>query len=248
MIELTHNIDKFFDESREHSGISVLRTRLRALQNIPCAIAVTPDLFYAAAEIIPADELELFRLDAAGAVDISAVSGSFGRRTRAVIISTANLETGVITPVDALIPKLREITDAELIIIETAPKFADEPGVRRLRDELESTILSRFSFAHSNAPTENRLPNVSNIAFENMNGEAIAAMLFEKGFSAATGCACAEASKRPSMTLREMNVPYNRVIGSMHFSFGDEFKRYESDQFIGILTEILEKVHRFSFE
>jgi len=248
MIDLANNINAFFDESRGNMGVSGLLSRFDSLAEAPRRVAVSPDLFYIAADAFPESKIRPLPLDAAGAIDISRLSESINERTEAVAVSTANLETGVFTAVDELALALSKISNTEMIVAETVPHFADEERSRRLRDEIESGMLARFSFAHLNGAADRRLANVSNIAFENMNGEAIAAMLFQRGFSAATGCACADASMRPSMTLREMNIPYSRAIGSMHFSFGDNFGVAEAGSFINALTEIVEQVRRFSFE
>ena len=247
MIDLAHNINAFFGETGENTGVRGLLSRLGESENIPHSIAVTPDLFYSVADVFRQSDVRPIPLEADGAIDLSAVLRS-SEKTRLFVISTANIETGVLTPIGELTSLLNKNFEAQIVSVETRPRVVNEELSRSLRDEMQAAILRRFPFAYVNGTAENRLPNVSNISFENMNGEVIAAMLFEKGFSPATGCACADASKRPSMTLREMNVPYSRVIGSMHFSFGHEFKKYEADQFIGILTEILEKVHMFSFE
>lgn len=247
MIDLAHNINALFSETGENTGVCGQLSRLSELENMPHLIAVTPDLFYAAADAFPESEIRPMPLDPDGTIDLSGVS-NVAESGPLFVISTANLETGVPTPVDELASFFHKHPESELITIDTTPVLADKDAARRLRDEMEAAILARFPFACLNGTAANRLPNVSNISFENMNGEVIASMLFEKGFSAATGCACADASKRPSITLREMNVPYSRVMGAMHFSFGDGFGKPEADSFIKGLTEVIEHVRRFSFE
>lgn len=240
MIDLAHNITAFFGETGENTGIHGLLSRLRERERIPHYVVATPDLFYAVADALPESEVRPMRLDADGAIALSDVPKQT-KKTELFVVSTANIETGILTPTDKI------DTDAEIIWVETIPNIADEEMSRSARDRIETAILARFPFARRNGTVEKRLANVSRISFENMNGDVIASMLFDKGFLVSTGCACADVSKRPSMTLREMNVPYSRVIGSLHFSFGDGFGRPDADNFISSLGEVIEHVREISF-
>jgi cysteine sulfinate desulfinase/cysteine desulfurase-like protein len=248
MIELAYNINAFFDESRENAGVRELSSQLRRLKDTPHFAAVTPDLFYFLGDLFPKSEIRPLPLDADGVVDLSALPNSVDERTRLVVMSTANIETGILTPADELLQKIRGVSAAEIVVIESEPKFSREREAEETRDAIETEILRIFPFARLNGTSDadRRLPNVSNISFENMNGESIANLLRVRGFSAATGCACADARMRPSMTLSQMNIPYSRAIGSMHFSFGDEFRKPEADKFIKAVSEVIEQVRTFS--
>ena len=99
--------------------------------------------------------------------------------------------------------------------------------VRRLRDRLESGILAEVTCASLNgtADAARRLPNTSNISFENINGEAILARLDDAGICVSTGSACNAADHRASGVLQAMNIPYSKAMGSIRFSLG----RYNTD-------------------
>ena len=92
--------------------------------------------------------------------------------------------------------------------------------VRRLRDKLEDEILRTIPNAFLNGSTEqaHRLPNTSNISFEDRNGEVILAKLDDAGICISTGSACNAADHRSSAVLQAMNVPYTRAMGSIRFS------------------------------
>jgi Cysteine sulfinate desulfinase/cysteine desulfurase and related enzymes len=49
-----------------------------------------------------------------------------------------------------------------------------------------------------NGDVENRLPNTTNIAFKNVEGEAILLMLDRLGICASSGSACTSGSLEPS--------------------------------------------------
>ncbi|MFH1346115.1 MAG: cysteine desulfurase NifS [Pseudomonadota bacterium] len=94
----------------------------------------------------------------------------------------------------------------------------DEQGrVRALRDRLERGILG-IGHCMVLGDVENRLPNTSNIAFEDLEGEAILHHLNKAGIAASLGSACASGSMEPSHVLRAMNVPSTALRGAIRFS------------------------------
>src|SRR5262249_38325298 len=86
--------------------------------------------------------------------------------------------------------------------------------VRRLRRQLESGIFDEIPNAFLNGTNDEvlRLPNTSNISFENTNGEAILARLDDLGVCVSTGSACKAAEHSASAVLQAMNVPYSRAM------------------------------------
>jgi cysteine desulfurase len=98
--------------------------------------------------------------------------------------------------------------------------------VQALRNLLESEILANIEGSSLNGTPDAalRLPNTSNISFENLNGEAILARLDDVGICVSTGSACNAADHRASAVLQSMNIPYSKAMGSIRFSLG----RYNS--------------------
>jgi cysteine desulfurase len=94
--------------------------------------------------------------------------------------------------------------------------------VRAMRDRLESGLLDSIpnSFRNGTGDPGRRLPNTTNISFENTNGEMILARLDELGICVSTGSACNAGRGAASATLQAMNVPYSRTMGSIRFSLG----------------------------
>lgn len=109
--------------------------------------------------------------------------------------------------------------------------------VRLLRDRLENEILEKIPNSRLNGTSDpaRRLPNTSNISFENTNGEAILARLNDHGICVSTGSACASADHAASPVLRAMNVPYSYAMGSIRFSLG----RYTTEEEVGTVLQIL---------
>ena len=106
-------------------------------------------------------------------------------------------------------------------------------NVARLRDKLENGLLERIPDCMVNGDVENRLPNTSNIAFKNVEGEAILLMLDRLGICASSGSACTSGSLEPSHVLRAMGVPFNYAHGSVRLSLS----RYTTEEDVDYLIE-----------
>ncbi|CAK7038885.1 MAG: Cysteine desulfurase NifS [Desulfovibrio sp.] len=105
--------------------------------------------------------------------------------------------------------------------------------VARLRDKLEAGILERIPDCMVNGDVENRLPNTTNIAFKNVEGEAILLMLDRLGICASSGSACTSGSLEPSHVLRAMGVPFNFAHGSIRLSLS----RYTTEADVDFVVE-----------
>jgi cysteine desulfurase len=121
-------------------------------------------------------------------------------------------------------------------------------SVREMRDLLENAILSSIPVATLNgtANTARRLPNTSNISFENINGEMILHLLNEAGICVSTGSACNSESRTSSPILQAMNVPYSKSMGSIRFSLSRQNTIGEINQTVEALRPIFESLRELS--
>ncbi len=118
--------------------------------------------------------------------------------------------------------------------------------IERWRDKLESEILQNYPNSHRNGDKEMRLPNTSNISFENLNGETILAKLNNLDIYVSTGSACNEESKTASPVLKAMNIPYSQAMGAIRFSLGRYNTEVEIDFVLEHLPKIIEDVREIS--
>ena len=118
--------------------------------------------------------------------------------------------------------------------------------VKRLRDKLETELLSRIPNAMINGDTENRLPNTTSIAFEYVEGESILLLMDEFGICASSGSACTSGSLEPSHVLRAMGVPFTAAHGSIRFSLSTYNTEEEMDVIIEKLPPIIERLRELS--
>jgi cysteine desulfurase len=121
--------------------------------------------------------------------------------------------------------------------------------VRRLRDKLEDAILDSIPVARLNGARdrERRLPNTSNISFENLEGENILARLDAARICVSTGSACNAETHEPSAVLAAMNVPYTLARGSIRFSLGRYNTESEVDYTLSVLPEIINSLSELSY-
>ncbi len=121
-----------------------------------------------------------------------------------------------------------------------------EAEIQRLRDRLESGILSRFTNASLNGSAGNRVPNTTNVGFEYIEGEAILLYLNEKGIAASSGSACSSGSLEPSHVLRAMGVPFTAAHGSIRFSLSRFTTQEEVDYTLEVMPEIIGRLLEIS--
>ncbi len=118
--------------------------------------------------------------------------------------------------------------------------------VARLRDRLESGLLKAVPDCLVNGDVENRLPNTSNIAFKNVEGEAILLMLDRLGICASSGSACTSGSLEPSHVLRAMGVPFNYAHGSVRLSLSRYTTEEEVDYVIAHMPDVIKTLRALS--
>ncbi|MGH9820197.1 MAG: aminotransferase class V-fold PLP-dependent enzyme, partial [Pyrinomonadaceae bacterium] len=103
---------------------------------------------------------------------------------------------------------------------EIAVKHLDEDSmqIRKLRDQLQESLLNSCPGARLIGHRDNRLPNTLNISFRYLEGESILVLLDQHGICASTGSACTAGSAEPSHVLRAMGIPPDWVQGAVRFS------------------------------
>lgn len=122
----------------------------------------------------------------------------------------------------------------------------DVQKTKRLRDRLETTILSEIPNASLNGVRELRLPNTTNLSFENVEGEAVLLLLDEIGICASTGSACSTGALEPSHVLRAMGVSSTRIQGSIRFSLSRYSTIEEIDRVLEELPPIIFRLSQLS--
>ena len=108
--------------------------------------------------------------------------------------------------------------------------FAEKSArISSLRNELE-TGLKNIKGAHINGGRD-RLPGITNVCFEGVDGVSLAALLDLAGIAVSTGTSCESAHGSPSRVLLAMGVPGSLARGAIRISLS-EFNTEEEIRFV----------------
>ncbi len=122
----------------------------------------------------------------------------------------------------------------------------DAAHIAALRDRLERGVMGSIDRCRVSGDVDNQLVNTSNIAFSDIEGEAVLTHLDRAGIAASTGSACTAGSTEPSHVLRAMNVPENSLRGAVRFSFSRENTVEEVDEVLKTLPGIVMKLREMA--
>ncbi|MBK8206218.1 MAG: cysteine desulfurase [Planctomycetes bacterium] len=103
--------------------------------------------------------------------------------------------------------------------------------VEGLRNRLEETLAKALGeHIRINGAGAARLPNISNISFLHIEGQAMAIQLGEAGFCVGLGSACAPGETDPSHVLAAMGSSWEDAIGCIRVSFGPDITEQQVDR------------------
>lgn len=94
----------------------------------------------------------------------------------------------------------------------------DSQHTMKLRDKLENALLN-LREVFINGSKNFRLPNVANLSFKNVEGQALM-MSINKEIAVSSGSACTSASLEPSYVLKALGLDDELAHSSIRFSLG----------------------------
>lgn len=141
------------------------------------------------------------------------------------------------------VPAIVGLGTAARLVKERLPEMASR--IAALRDRLQARILDRIPGVRINGQAD-RLPNITNLSFERLEGEAAVIALDLEGLAVSTGSACASGSVDPSHVLTSMGLRPDIVQSSLRFSLCYHNTEEEIDRAAGILESILQRMRRLS--
>jgi cysteine desulfurase len=126
---------------------------------------------------------------------------------------------------------------------ELAREHLPEMGrVAAMRDRLEQTLLATVEDTYVNGSREARVPNTTNIAFAQLEAEAILLLLSERGVCASAGAACSSGSLEPSPVLKAMGIDMKIAHGAVRFSLSRYTTEAEIDQALAVIPEVIARL------
>lgn len=114
--------------------------------------------------------------------------------------------------------------------------------IESLRDFMEQRILEKIEGVQVLAQKRKRLPNTSQLLIDGVHGETMLINLDLKGFEVSTGAACSSGNPEPSPVLIAMGLTNQEASKSLRVSLGWETSKEEVENFIGALSETVEKI------
>jgi cysteine desulfurase len=123
----------------------------------------------------------------------------------------------------------------------------NDEKLRKLRDNLEQGIAERIDEIVFNGNRENRLSNIANVSFRQVEGEGLLINLDMQGVAVSTGSACSSGNLEPSPVIRALNDNDEEIArGAIRFSFGKENSQEDVDYLLEVLPKAVENLRRLS--
>jgi cysteine desulfurase len=129
---------------------------------------------------------------------------------------------------------------------ELARLHLDERSERmgQLRDYFEQQVRARIPQVSVNGGTGQRVPNISNLSFADVDGESLLIALDLQGIAVSTGSACASGSLEPSHVLTAMQLTREQVRGSLRISLSALTTGEEIDFALAALEETVARLRK----
>jgi cysteine desulfurase len=141
------------------------------------------------------------------------------------------------------VPGIIGLGVAARLASERLPEMATR--VAELRDQLESRIRVRISGVMVNGEAP-RLPNITNLSFAGIEGEAAMISMDLEGLAVSTGSACSSGSLEASHVLAAMGLRPEVIQGSLRFSLCYHSTAEEIDRTVEIVVGVVERLRRLS--
>jgi cysteine desulfurase len=113
----------------------------------------------------------------------------------------------------------------------------DDTRMSALRDRLQQGLLAQVEEAGVNGLGALRVPNTSNIYFDQIEGESMVIALDLKGLAVSAGAACSSGAIEPSHVLIAMSLRKDRAHASIRFSLGTQNTAEDIDIALALVPE-----------
>jgi cysteine desulfurase len=118
--------------------------------------------------------------------------------------------------------------------------------IAALRDKLEKGVLERVEGSGVNGSGQPRVPNTTNLYFNNLEGEALVIALDMKGLAVSGGSACASGASEPSHVLTAMGLRPERARASLRFSLTKLSTEQDVDEALEIIPAAVSRLRELA--
>jgi cysteine desulfurase len=142
--------------------------------------------------------------------------------------------------------KAAELALKSVVDLDFASLMSSLSHIAALRDRLENGIVQRVENSGVNGGSSPRVPNTTNLWFDDLDGEALFIALDLKGLSVSGGSACASGAAEPSHVLTAMGLSKDRAKASLRFSLTRYSTQEEVDAAVEIVSAAAERLREVS--
>tara|TARA_B100000674_G_scaffold497882_1_gene533349 strand:+ start:1243 stop:2460 length:1218 start_codon:yes stop_codon:yes gene_type:complete len=121
---------------------------------------------------------------------------------------------------------------------------AETKRASNLRDRLEQALLKELDYTQVNGNVEHRLPGLSNISFNYVEGEGL--MMAIPDIAVSSGSACTSASLEPSYVLKALGLSDELAHSSIRFGIGRFTTEKEVDYVVQSMVKGVQKLRELS--
>jgi cysteine desulfurase len=122
----------------------------------------------------------------------------------------------------------------------------DDRRMSALRDRLQQGLLAQVEESGVNGLEAPRVPNTSNIYFDQIEGESMVIALDLKGLAVSAGAACSSGAIEPSHVLTAMRLSKDRAHASIRFSLGTQNTAEDIDIALALVPETVARLRELS--
>jgi cysteine desulfurase len=115
-------------------------------------------------------------------------------------------------------------------------------NLERLKERLASGLEGAIEQVQRNGSATEYLPNILNMSFSGVDGEALLLNLDLMGVAVSTGSACSSGAAEPSHVLMAMGIDPWLAQASLRFSFGRDNTAEQIDRVVEILPDIVNRL------
>ena len=118
--------------------------------------------------------------------------------------------------------------------------------VLSLRDKLEEGLLARIPDTVINGALSPRMPHITNLSFQGVEGEALLISLDLQGIAVSTGAACSSGSLEPSHVLKAMGLESRQVDNAIRFSLSRMTTFQDIQDVLELMPQIVKRMRELS--
>lgn len=119
-------------------------------------------------------------------------------------------------------------------------------NIQKLRDYMETKLLSDIPFSRINGSKFKRSPNNINISFKGIEAETLLLLLNIDGIYVSSGSACNSKNISPSPTLVAINVPNDYIKGTIRITIPENLTVDDADYIVSVIQERVKQLRNFS--